>query len=699
METRRRTRRVQVASSDQASSLGVHAPSVVQTRSKAADQAFALSNALGFAQKFAGEQIQAKQARDDEAGALAAMKGEFTDEELHTMQKSAAYVRGAQRVLAKQRIVEDAAAAQEWYQTEFDKGAGLDDLRAGLNKFWADRYEGISTGLAREVAPLMAQTSDKLMTAHAGFQAEQTQIDVETAIVSSASAAFETGAMNAEEWKVARSDAIELAGKDRANELLFAAVEQHVAATGNPDVWDEPYLEMLKTNPKFAQRAAKSRGDAAKAQRKAYEDATVLERAAIEATLIESAQAGSPTTMTDLRNQFEAGNVDEEIVRNVTKQYANAVVEFQVADDFVERYTRGATAALDLSDADYSDRSKAAFGFLVEQNGEAEGTAMFLDGIVKNGRMPTWVKRRLDAASVSNPDEFAASYAWYSTMMSADPLKTRQLVTERTQTLFDSYELMRADYGDAAMDHMQNVDPSLVANVPKTDYNDYLDDAIGEVEDGPWFNNLDEADPYTRKIVKQRYNHMLSLGRLPEKAAEFAVADIKKRYTIRDGKLWPNAARPPAQPVLDYVKKSYQQTDEDNREYEIVPAMNRPGFAWVRPQGALAYGGELVRVDDMTEGYRMDQSASREAAFAQKAAETKSEHLNEAMQRATGLYSLPHDKSVMGDNMRQAQQDAWNALPADIRMEAIREVEREAQADIDDLARRRRNAGEFSSIL
>jgi hypothetical protein len=692
METRRRTRRVQVASSDQASSLGVHAPSVVQTQSKAASQAFALSNALGFGMEFAGQQIQRKQGIDAEEGALAAARGEFTDEELHTMEKSAAYVRGAQKVLAKQRIVEDAAAAQEWYQTEFDKGAGVAELRAGLNDFWKSRYEGVSTGLAREITPLMADTSQKLMTAHAAFQAEQTQADVESAIVTSATAAFGNGSMNAEEWNVARQDAIALAGKDRANDLLFASIEQHVAASGDPAVWDEPYLEKLKTNPKYQQRAAKSQDDARKAQAKAFQDRTVFERAAIEAHNIERAQAGDASVLTDMRQQYADGLVDEEIVRNVHKQYANAVANGLQDEIQTKAFFDGVSAYHDLNDSDYNDLVKASYVELMQKDPE-NADALLADGIVKNGRMPTFMKRILDSASPSNPENFEQAYGVYNTLRQADPAGYHRLVTEETKMKFDSYEILLNDNPKNAMQMLTEVDTSRIANVDQQDYRQHLDDAISDVVDGPFFNNLDDADPSVRQLVKKRYNHMIAIGYTTDKAADFAVADIQQRYTIVKGRLWPNTAgwTEDPTPVLEYVQKSYEQTDEAGREYEVVPATGRPGHAWVRPIGSLAFGGEPVRVSDMEAGYRMDQKALRDQEAVRAQAEVKNDIVLAAKQRATGLYSLPFDNSVTGTSMREAQDDAWDALPATTRMEVIREIQREAEIE-KEAAKARRDA-------
>lgn len=695
METRRRNRRVQVASSDQASSLGVHAPSVVQTQSKAAGQAFALSNALGFAQEFAGEQIKLKQGRDEEAGSLAAMNGEFTDEQLHTMEKSAAYVRGAQKVLAKQRIVEDAAAAQEWYQTEFDKGAGLDELRSGLNDFWKSRYDGISTGLAREVAPLMAQTSEKLMTAHAINQAEQVNSDIQTAITTSAAAAFENGSMDATEWSVAREDAIALVGKDRANELLFAAVEQSVAKSGNPDVWDEPYLEMIKTNPKYAQRAAKSQDDARKSQKTAFDKATIVQRARIEADLNVRAEAGDPAVLTDLSNQLAAGMVDEGIVRTVTKKYADAVVAGTEQAAGTDAFHNATTSYLDLNNEDYNAVSKAALSELVAEHGEEEGYAMFLDGVAKNGRMPQFLDRMMKNASPANPEGFDQAYQVFSTIRQADPAGSHKLFTDETQTLFESYEVLVNDYGDPqiAVQKLNEIDPSLVGKVDRGDYNDALSDAIGKVEDGPFFNNLDEADPYTRKLVTKRMNHMIAMGYAPEKAAEFAVNDIKSRYAIADGKLWPNTAGFQSDPtsVLEYTRERYSKLDAEGREVEVVPNMARPGYAWVRPKGSLPFAGEPVKVSDLDAHYRTDQKRIRDEALMATQAETKADLMLRAKQRATGLYSLSLDKSVMGDRLRQAQDDAWYKLSPAARQKVIDDIEAEDQARRDDRIRRASN--------
>lgn len=703
---RQATKRVRVQSSDVAEGIGVHAPSVVQTNDKAAQNWFALSNALNVGMQSGAQIIKAKQQDDLVAGAEAAALGNVTEQNLGQNQdKSKAWLKGARSKLAERRAIADAAGATEFYQQNVDKNLPVEEVEAQMRGYWDKLYAGMDGDMLSAVAPHMDSAHQRILSAHATLQSAETAAEIDEAVLVSTTQAFRDGAIQtAEDWAMVRQDAVTLVGKDKANDLLMSSIEQYVAESNDPEVWDAPYLEKLRTNPKYAGRAAKSIDDAQREQSKAFQQATVLERAAIEADLTERSQAGDATVLTDLRRQFEAGMVGEEIVRTVTKAYANAVVSGTQERVYVDRFMAATTSTLDLSDDEYNDTAKAALAKLQESDPE-NGMAVFLDGVAKNGRMPKFLKRVLDNASPSNPEAFNQAYSVYSTLRQADPAGFHRLVTDENQTLFDSYEVLVNDYGDpqVAIQKLAEVDTSLVANVDRQEYNDALDDAISEVEDGPFFNNLDEADPYTRKIVKKRMNHMISMGYSPEKAAEFAVTDIQKRYTIAKGKLWPNSAGFTMDPdvVLEATAEQFKAYDPEGRDVEIVPVMGKPGYAWVRPEGSMPFAGEQVRISRMEANYRENQRRRRDEEIAAGQASVKADMLLKAKQRATGLYSLPFDKSVTGVKMREEQDEAWNKLSPAAQQEVIREIEAEAEAAKQkreaNLDRRRDVAGEFAS--
>ena len=692
---RKATKRVRVQSTDTFNPVGVHAPSVVQTNDKAAQNWAALGNALKVGMQSAATLKGIQNKADLEAGAEAAVLGEVDETTLAAQEKSKAWVKGARTKLAEARSIADAADAQEYYQTQVDKNLPVEAVDELMTQWWKQRYDGMDPEMRSAVAPHMDLSHRKILSAHAQAQSAETAAEIEDAVLASTTQAFRDGAVQGrEDWAMLREEAVALVGKDRANDLLMASVETHVAESNDAAVWDAPYLEKLASNPKYAARVAKSKDDATRQATKARQQATIVERAIIEADLIERAQAGDASILTDVRKQLDAGNVDEEIVRSVVKSYADAVVKGTQTRIGTEAFMDGTTSYHNLNNEDYDQITLAARGELIAQHGEEVGFQMWIDGIAKNGRMPNNLKRVLENASPSNPQSFDQAYRIFATLRSADPAGYGKLVTDETEALFSSYEVLVNDYGpEVAIQKMAEIDPSLVSKVDRGDYNDALNDAVERVEDGPFFNNLDEADPYTRKLVTKRMNHMIALGYSPEDAAEFAVNDLKSRYTIADGKLWPNTAGFQSDPtsVLEYTRERYSKLDPEGREIEVVPHMSRPGYAWVRPKGSLAFGGELVKVGDLDSHYRADQVRIRDEALEKAQAETKADMLNKAKQRATGLYSISHDKSVMGDRMRQAQDDAWYKLTPAERQKVLEEVEAEAAADRADWERRRSN--------
>ena len=375
---------------------------------------------------------------------------------------------------------------------------------------------------------------------------------------------------------------------------------------------------------------------------------------------------------------MKARQITEEIVRNVVKQYANAVVTGVQSGLRVDAFMTGQTNTLDLSDDDYNDTAKAALAKLSEEQGPEKGMAYFLDGVAANGRMPKFMKRMLDHASTRNPEGFQEAYSVFSTLRSADPAGYQRLMTEETAMKYESYEILLEDEGDPtrALNRLTEVRPELVSEVPRDDYNSYLNDAIGEVADGPFFNNADEMDPQLRKTVKKRYNHMLSLGYQPERAAEFAVADIHKRYTIHNGVLWPNKAGARTE-ALDFQLEQSKAHDAEGRDYEVVPAAGRPGYAFIRPKGSLAFGGDLVKVSDINSRYDAAQKALRDQTARDKQAGVKQDIRDKAMARATGIYRTPDHRGMSAEQFRQERERAWNRLTPAEQRAAIREGEEE----------------------
>lgn len=692
MAQKRRSRRVQVQSSDQAVGTGVYAPSQVATKSKAAQNAFGIAQALGVA----GDAYGMKVKHDLNKGYEDAMAGNVTEEDLENLNKSRAYVRGATQKIAEARAIVDAQTIVERYQTEFDKTGSMEDLDKFLRGAYEELYGNLSPGLYKAVLPHMERSVSGIMGSHAKLMQTETQQTVQDSIVVSAQKRFQTGPVTAEDWSAMRSEALALTGNtDTTNALLMSAVEQHVAESGDYALWDEPYLEKLKTNPKYADRAAKSQDDARKAADKAFQDATIVERATIEADLIERAQQADPTVMTDLRSHLEKKYVDEEIVRNVVKQYANAVVEGISSGIRLDAFFDGETAYHDLSDDDYNDTAKAAQAKLVADHGDQEGMKLFLDGVAANGRMPKFLKRQLDHASPRNPQAFNDAYGKFAMLRSADPAGYQRLMSEETQLKFESYELVLEEEGDPqrAINRMTEVRPELLQEVPKDEYNRYLNEAIGDVADGPFFNNADEMDPQLRRTVKKRYNHMIALGYQPERAAEFAVNDIHKRYTIHNGVLWPNEAKANTE-ALDFQLEQSKLHDGEGRDYEIVPAAGRPGYAFLRPKGGLAFGGDVVKVSDINSRYDAAEKARRDHAAREQQAQVKQSILDKAMGRATGIYRTPVHRGMSEELFRSEREKAWNKLTPAEQNAVIEEIEQEAQRAKDREALSRANRAE-----
>ncbi len=322
---------------------------------------------------------------------------------------------------------------------------------------------------------------------------------------------------------------------------------------------------------------------------------------------------------------------------------------------------------------------------------------MFMDAVAKNGRTPRWLTRIFKDASPSNPQAFSNAYQMFTQLRSANPAGYQQLFTDEVVTKFESYEVLLNDYGTHALavEKLADADYTLPGKTDRDSYNEGLEDVRDAIGDGPFFDNVDPDDPRLRKLAKTRYDHFISLGYTPERAAEFAVNGIEKRYTIANGQMWPNTSlvgmSAPVGEVIDHAATVYKDSDPEGRDYEVVPHTGRPGWAWVRPKGSLAFAGEPVKLSELDQRYSAFRQKTTEEAAAKRQAETKAENLQKAKQRATGLYSIPHDKSIMGDRLRALQDEAWDALPAAVRQATLDEIEKEQEAARADRERRMNN--------
>lgn len=688
---RQRNTRVAVQSSDRFVGTSVHAPSNAQADQGAARKAAALGEFLGFAGDFAAEQIQVKQGKDAAEGATAAMNGEFTDEELHTMEKSAAFVQGAQKVLAKQRIIEDAAAADHWYQTEFDKGAGLDELRSGLNEFWKGRYDGVSTGIAREIAPLMAQTSDNIMASHAKFQAATTHEQLVEAQGQVLDQMFEAG--NYDQWSKIREEGNGVIGKDEFNRVAVDAINRHALESLDEKVWDLPQFAKLKENKKFSETIGKGINNARIARHKAAETATINQQGEELARLGMAADAGDP-------------NFPDWMARATTKQ--DSGVHLVESDDAAKAlWARWYTANSKPSDEslnaslwaegsgrhikDDAGRDTAAMQdasahaesiadknpALQEEDVKAIARAYLIERSTTNNYLPKQLKGELEI-SPTHP-RFVDAYELYKTFEGERKGWVGHEIDPRVTRSFGAYARHLRETGDTkkAIERISAFDRGLYEAIKPEDRTKAEDKIVDTLRDGFMFGDNDINDSHRlRSIVTEDFRYYVESGMPYEMAIEESYNNLSDRYSVVDGELydindgWGKDAQKAANMAKEALAIDYEETTfwtgrPDISDISIIPTPGKQGYVRVALAGALQSLGSMtdVPIADLMANYNDAEEAINILSAKASEDEKSADVIERAKAELTPIpvqFSYKHPE--LYQQLLEQRETKWNSL-------------------------------------
>lgn len=688
METRRRTQRVQVASSDQAIGLGVHAPSVVRTQSDAANKAAALSNFLGFGQKLAGQQIERKQELDKTAGAEAAARGDFDEQTLHTMEKSAAFVFGAESVLAKERAVLDKAAAKEFYQTTVDKGLTPAEVDVQMDNWWKERYEGVSTGMARMVLPHMQQARQEILGQHIQMQAAETVNELTAAQGTIIDDALRSGTYNHDD---VRAESNRVLGKDATNALLTERWIAYAADAQDETILDSEELAMLRQNREYAPDIQKARSDIKTARIEAAEQATFATQGAMQAAIGKLADNGDPRFWDALdrsvvadKNGVRVVEKDSEVEAYINRFY-KAQEKAQVGSVNTNLWATGNGRSMKSN----SERDEAANKHAndvvtraieqgaTEDEAAAIGRASLIDAAVRNNYAPTALRDQIEV-SPQNAEAWTAGYDLY-TQMRARKASSKVLnqIDSDTVRAYETYERLVRETGnpERARESIASSDFSLWKNVGDSVKTDMENSVVDTLRDGFLFGDNDINDSTRlRTMVKEDLEYYVSKGFPEDEAVKMAVNNLdpeRQRYTVVAGELYRSTEGwgTQASEAVKLAKETYAEQNDvrgffggiDSDDINVRPVPNKPGYVYIAGPGPLASFGsaEEVSIEQINEGY-----AAFNEGVARASAEARDEKVVESAMNE--LYPLPKGHGVGTDVRRsfakKEQERRWNAL-------------------------------------
>ncbi len=709
MTTKRRSRRVQVQSSDTFVGTGVYAPSNVRARSQAAENAFALSEALGFAAQATGEFVERRNEREMQAGAEAAARGDFNEQELHELEKSAAFVYGAEQILAKERAIIDEAAAIEYYQTEVDKSLSPSEVDEVMDAWWKERYEGISTGMARLVLPNMQASRERILANHINMQTQETQDQLLEAQGTVMQDALRTDSYD---HAVFREQSNRLLGKDATNQLITANAIEFAMSELDETVLDRDEWAMLREHRVYGPQIAQARAQVRTARIDARKAAETADRAFAYEGLRQMAEARDPSVIGLIYDSATpdaegVAIISESEAQGLLKMYYDAGESEAITISMIDLIDQG-LGGRDIPPAQYDEAFQAWVTAKQEQfaasNPDADPAAaaeslrvLTVERIAANGKMPGWMKRNLETASPTNEARFGEGYALYEEFEANHPGLVHSMINENAVRQFEMYDELSRDFGpEGALERMRNFDRSLVSEVTRDERDQAIGDIVDSVTDIPWSLREIQETPKLRRLVNDRFDYMIGLGLPVERAAEFAMNDLEQRFIIIDRQLYP--ASSPWGPNGNDAAEWYRGMQETHGTGPIRfdPVPGEPNFVYVTPEeSVLPAAGERISIAAIANGYEGHLHAETVRAARDRNAEVRDEYIERAKDHLYGP-----DRTIRAGSeffVQDQNRDArWEALPeAEQNMVIDRLVE---QDQLDDEARRERGRRSMQNL-
>lgn len=694
------TRRARVQSSDTFVGAEIHASGAQQTGpSAAARNAAALSSALNLGSKFALDRKQARQDEDLAAGTLAAQQGDVDIETLRQQEKSAAWVKGAERVIGRARAIEDEAALKEWYASEFDKNKDLPTLRKEMDAWMKDRYDGLDPGIAGEVAPYLSRGANALMKAHGDSETAEGAAMVANGLSTSTAEWLSRSPdeRTPEEWDAIRNEYTALYPTREAGlKALAEDVANSMVLHGNElGVAENPMFEKLRTNP--ATREIMQAGiEEAKTKRiKAHLEATKIERGMAYAELTQLGNAKDTKGFFEKLKEYSTADADgvslltEGEVQTQIGNFYSTTGKAVLTTSMVERYGEGNGNQIpkELRDEAFD----AWFAQVAGDYPEEEVVPRAVERIVKNGFIPGRIKDMFETASPSNPERWSQAYAFYQQFEAQSPGELAQYIKESKLKEFEAFDMLSTDYGpQQAAELMRGEhDPKLFDEWTREEREIALKDVLDAATDIPWSWSEIEDTPRLRKHIESRMRFIAGFNYPPEQAAQFAMAEISKRFQIIDGEMYP--AESPWGDAGDDAAEWFRTTQAEN--VRLVPVGGEPGYVWVRPSDSLLpTAGNKVRISDIARDYADHRSMVRDEAASARNAKVTEKRRQEAMSRL--FPALPKSVSFgpAQDQINAQREAAWSALTPSEQDAIFTDMRREQEADI---ASRKRMANKY----
>ncbi|MDJ0708924.1 MAG: hypothetical protein QNJ14_00970 [Woeseiaceae bacterium] len=688
MPTKRKSRRVRVASSDVATGTGVFAPSQVRTQSDDARKAAVLSDALGLGRNKLGEAIARRQDKAFLRGTKAFFEGrEPTPEEL----ESDAFVFGFKRSEHDRKLIE--------FKTELAESYPEDRLAEGFDvNAWLDAKAQEAFPLDPEVdldrafIPETTQYLNGLRTQYLAAEVRNTRAETldqmaDNLAVKAGDIVGETGMVSAEQWKEIDREAFEVGGVDYAKRTMFGIAKQ-MAAAGN--------VEALSTIPERGQGTWRSDPDFA----------GQYERLAVQAQNVRDAQNERNTTayvgvrraaLSQLAEAGDLGAVEAIVSAAAPDENGVTVLDTpeQVASLINKYYDANQKRALDLTALTawregnarvLTDNEKDAASMLDAQavvanaiaqgrepeEAEALGRAYLVERSTVNNHLPGALKDEIDVSPKN-------SEAWQNAVALYDQLESQQegfvgryLRSDLVRDIV-TYKRMLREYGgnaEQALEALNAIDRELPKQVPTKDRREAEESVRDKLADGPLLSTLVEDSLPLRKMIADEMDYYLSRGYSLEQAEKNALDSLHPksgRYMVVEGHLYKNGGGwdHNAAKVAEWTREQYaEENDLNSGDVEIVPIPAKPGRVRIISDDMMLPGSVTeVAISDLNAEWQRGQvEAEREAIEKGRQAAR-----DEAIQKAKEAnYPLPSPSSfrdpAMLDLMLLERERRWNAL-------------------------------------
>ncbi len=651
----KRTKRVAVESSDRFYGTGVHAPSYVKGRTSSAQTtAAALEGFLRVggqaAYLEAGRRADADKLRSDEA-----TQAGLTQEELDKMEETAAFVNQANATLNASRSIIDATTDMEWYQTEFDKNLSTLDLVEALNERDRGRMANASKAQSRAYFPRKTKANGRILAAHKLYEEKATHDKLVLAQGTLLQDLFKQSGGNPtpEDWNAWRTQTGEQPGAatqlgvDEANEIAVRAMDQYSHDDESEVIYDAPFAEKLRSNPKYKDEIDASYTKARNARIEKNEQISIAQQGLALSQMDQLADAGDlslldmiPAASRPNKNGVVLLETEVQIKALYNRLWAGVANQTMPALN-ASLWADGNGRML-ANDAERDQAASDQTQLFRDQTGadDAQTQAYSIGLSVVNDYVPMSLKSELEI-NPQNP-AFLGAVALYEQFETQQPNFIGKHIASDTVRDILTYqrELVATGSQQKALEKIGNTDWSFVKNTPETVRAEAGIEVMDELDGFLWFKGVKDS-PRMRGMIKDEVNYFISKGYTIPQVITASVASLDPksgRTTLVAGHLYRNDEGWGANAI------------ESARVAEIIMtkyAAERQVYGWYEPEGKSApdsdqvsmtpiphkYGSVLIAVTGDLAGLSTMTERTIESMFAEVAEDDKEIEL--ASQAAT----------------------------------------------------------------